>query len=107
MSAAGELRTFSGAIPDPYKRKYAPLRDVSHSPELIQPDVMHLYNLGFGKDLAASATIMIAQSGCWPGRALQARLEHAFQNFKQWCEENGRTSSLKDFDMLKTLKMKS
>ena len=69
--------------------------------------MMHVYNIGFGKDLAASALIMLAQHRVFRGRSVPARLAEAFDEFMTWCDQNGKMPSIKDFDMKKTLKMKS
>ena len=68
---------------------------------------MHSYNLGFGKDLAASGVVLVAMKGFFEGRGFPTKLDSAFVEFKQWCEDNGVTSSLKTFDMTRTFKMTS
>ena len=101
-----QLRTFSGPSPDPFKRdKYGPFRDIpgANHPGVIQPDIMHTYNLGFGKDLAASGIYLVADF--FAGRSRQAKLDQAYESFMHWCDRHCKTSSLKDFDLKKTLKM--
>ena len=108
VTAQGQLRTFRGQPPNPYKpQKYAPFRCICASPNLIQPDFMHSYNLGFGKDLAASGVVLVVMQGLFAGNNFQSKLDAAFVEFKLWCEENAVTSSLKSFDMTRTLKMTS
>ena len=95
--------------PSPFKAKWADFRDVPgmDKPDMIQPDIMHCYNLGFGKDLAASGVIRLCQEGIFGPGKLDHQLERAFASFMVWCEMNGKTSSIKEFDMKKTFKMQS
>ena len=76
-------------------------------PEMIQPDIMHCYNLGFGKDLAASGVIAVTDAGFFGKGSIPKRLEKAFVAFMSWCEQNAYTSSIKEFDLKKTFKMQS
>ena len=76
-------------------------------PEMIQPDIMHCYNLGFGKDLAASGVIAVTDAGFFGEGSIPKRLEKAFVAFMSWCEQNAYTSSIKEFDLKKTFKMQS
>ena len=73
----------------------------------MQPDLMHVYNIGFGKDLAASGLMLLVQHRVFSGRSVPARLEAAFDEFMVWCDQHGKMPSIKDFDMKKTLKMKT
>ena len=68
---------------------------------------MHSYNLGFGKDLAASGVVLVVMQGLFAGNNFQSKLDAAFVEFKLWCEENAVTSSLESFDMTRTFKMTS
>ena len=77
------------------------------NPEMIQPDIMHCYNLGFGKDLAASGVIKACHEGIFGEGSMPLRAEKAFAEFMSWCEQHGRTTSIKEFDLKKTFKMES
>ena len=68
---------------------------------------MHVFNIGFGKDLAASSLVWLAERRVFNGRSIHARLSEAFDQFMLWCEHHGKMPSIKSFDMQKTLKMKS
>ena len=101
------MRSWTEASPDPFKRKRSPLRDVpgGDDPHRIQPDVMHCFNLGFGKDLAASGVILLCRLRQFPGGSFQSRLDAAYEDFASWCQAKSKTSSLKTFE-LKTFKVK-
>ena len=103
-----EARTFSGEIPDPFKRKWSPLRSIpgANNPGWIRPDVMHCFNLGFGKDLAGSSILLLCRLSIFEGSSIGSKLETAFEEFQGWCATNHKTSSLKAFE-LKTFKIQS
>ena len=107
-SATSQLRTFSGRIPNPFKRRFAPLRSIpgGNEPARIQPDIMHCMNLGFGKDLCASSILLLCRFDCFNGASIGKKLENAYEDFRLWCGQNNRTSSLKCFT-LKTCKIQS
>ena len=67
---------------------------------------MHCFNLGFGKDLAASGIFLMARFGAFGAGSIRTKLEAAFGDFELWCREARRTTSLKYFD-LKTFKIQS
>ena len=102
------MRTFSGEIPDPFKAKFSPLRSIpgASNPCIIQPDLMHCFNLGFGKDLGGSAILLLSRLGVFDGSSIAKQLENAYVSFQTWCASNHKTSSLKFFE-LKTFKVKS
>ena len=109
MSSSGQLRTWRGAAPDPYKRnKRSPFRDIpaGSDQQQIRPDLMHCFNLGFGKDLAGSGIMLLCRMEQFPGRSIGARLDAAFEEFRIWLTENKKTSSLKNFE-LKTFKVQT
>ena len=75
-------------------------------PARICPDIMHTYNLGFGKDMVASGIFLLCRHNIFPGASIGAKLDAAFESFKSWCEANRKTPSLKGFE-LKTFKITS
>ncbi|CAE7878231.1 FAM186A, partial [Symbiodinium necroappetens] len=105
---ASQLRTYEGANPSPFKRKFSPLRSVpgGANPNRIQPDIMHCMNLGFGKDLCASSILLLCCLGEFPGSSIKTQLDDAYNQFHSWCRQSGKTSSLKCFE-LKTFKVTS
>ena len=109
VGPTSQLRTWQDPTPDPFSAKWAAFRDVPgmDKPEMIQPDIMHCYNLGFGKDLAASGIIMGCHQGVFGEGSMPMRAERAFGAFMLWCEQNGHTSSIKEFDLKKTFKMQT
>ena len=109
LTAHGQLRSWDDEIPDPFKTgRYSPLRSIpgADSPKRIQPDIMHCFNLGFGKDLAASSLLLLCRLRKFPGRSMASKLNAAYDDFEAWCADNGKSSSIKQFD-LKTFKIKS
>ena len=77
-----------------------------NNPKMIQPDIMHCFNLGFAKDLAGSAVMLGCRLNIFQGNSVDAKLESAYDQFSIWCKNNNVTSSLKKFE-LKTFKIKS
>ena len=109
-SPEGQLRSFVGRNPNPFKRnKVSPLRRIpsGSDPKRIQPDLMHCMNLGFGKDLCRSSILLLCRYNCFGDyRSIGKKLEIAYGEFRLWCDQQHRTTSLKSFD-LKTFKIKS
>ena len=103
-----QVRTFAGEIPNPFKQKVSPLRNIPgcKNPTMIQPDIMHCFNLGFGKDLAGSAVMLLCRLDIFPGNSIGEKLDAAYQDFNSWCKINKRTTFLKKFE-LKTFKITS
>ena len=62
------------------KGKYAAFRDVPgmDKPDMIQPDLMHCYNLGFGKDLAASGVIVVSEAGFFGAGSITRTTRESF-----------------------------
>ena len=95
-------------LPTPFKTTRSPLRDLPScdSPHFVMPDPAHTYAIaGWGKDLVASSIIMMTRLGCFTGRSMGSKLSAAFDNFKSWCKEHHKTTSLTEFS-LKTFKVK-
>lgn len=67
---------------------------------------MHVWNLGIGGDLAASAIVALAQMKVFEGSNCPARLDAAYESFSTWCALNNKTANTKAFEK-KTFKMKS
>ena len=103
-----QVRNWSGDIPDPFKRRISPLRvmPAGDEPRRVKPDVMHSWNLGWGKDMAGSGIILLCRHNVFGPGSIQVKLEAAYLSFRAWCETTRKTTSLKQFD-LKTFKMTS
>ena len=96
-----EIRSWTTACGDsPYhETPFATMRLVPGlgSPLRARPDQMHIFACGYGKDFVASAIIMLCRARFWDGRSVQARLDRAFGNFRAWCRDNRKSTSIKDF----------
>ena len=105
---ASVVRTFAGEIPNQCKQKRSPFRSIPglDDPGCIQPDLMHTFNLGFGKDLASSAIFLLCRHNVFSGSSNAAKLKDAFAEFQAWCTVHGKTSYMKTFE-LKTFKVTS
>ena len=80
VSAQGHARTFLGQPASPYKpNKVAPLRSMpgGNNPECIKPDLMHIFNLGFGGDLAVGAILALQRLRVWGPPTMQKGLDVA------------------------------
>ena len=108
MGPGSQIRTWSGEAPDPFKVKVSPLRAVpgAEDPGRIQPDVLHCFNLGFGKNFCASGILLLCRHNVFAGSSRGEKLEAAYDSFQAFCESTGKTSSLKCFE-LKTFKITS
>lgn len=72
---------------------------------IIKTDVLHSWNLGIGGDLAAGAIVSLARLKVFGGmRALQARLDAAYESFSAWCVINQKSPTTKSFEK-KTFKL--
>ena len=49
---------------------------------------MHCFNLGFGKDFAASSILLLARLGVFGGAKIGVKLQVAFKDFEEWCCRN-------------------
>ena len=59
-SAEGQARSWHGEIPDPFKpHSRSPLLEIpgGGSPDICKPDILHVFNLGVGADMALGAII--------------------------------------------------
>lgn len=87
--------------PNPFKKNEGnPLRSVIglNAPHRVRPDQMHVFAYGYGKDFSASSVVLACRLGVFPGRSLQARMDSAFDAFKQWCTWKKKSTSLASFD---------
>ena len=78
------------------------------SPKKIRIDVAHTYAIcGYGKDDLASCLVFLAcRCNFWGPGTNHNQLELAFQSFRRWCHNNGKTSTILDFSF-QELKIKS
>ena len=108
MSASGQARAWEGVAGSPFKQKVSPLRQVPglQDVDAIKPDLMHVFNLGFGGDMASSTLVALTRLKLFDGRNIPERLGAAFLMFDDWCRQNHKTSSIKEF-ALKKFKMTS
>lgn len=101
MTPTGQLRTWQGRIPNPFKQnKVSPLRSVPgfETPECIRPDLMHCFNIGIGGDLAASGLMAACRMSIFGERSLEKCLDEAHDRFDTWCRLNHKTASIKSFE---------
>lgn len=104
MSSTGQLRTWQGRIPTPFKQnKVSPLRSVPgfETPDCIRPDLMHCFNIGIGGDLAASGLMASCRMSIFGEGSLDKRLDEAHDRFDTWCSQNKKTASIKSFEKKK------
>ena len=101
--------------PKPFKPNIAssPLRGLPFFSTVrasyIQADPAHTYAIcGWGKDLMAGVLlVMIIDLHIFhPTGKLEPSFREAFARFRQWCRDNGRTTSMTEFSF-KTLKIQS
>ncbi|CAK9010590.1 unnamed protein product [Durusdinium trenchii] len=105
VSANGQARSWSGPSPCPFKQKWSPLRSIPgcDNPDRIQPDLLHVWNLGVGGDMCASTILMLSNKVrvIFQGRSLQACLDDAYGKFHSWCVDNRSTTSIMSFEKTK------
>ena len=109
VSCSGQSRQWFGDPPDPFKTGVpSPLRSIpgGELPSSCRPDLLHVFNLGSGADLAAGGLIAMVRMKMFPGRSIQVRLDYALERFTGWCGENRQGTSIQSFE-LKKFKMKS
>ena len=64
-------------------------------------------NLGFGKDLCGSSILLLCRYNCFGNYgSIGKKLESAFDEFRLWCDEHHKATSLKSIS-LKTFKIQS
>lgn len=102
MGPTNEIREWKETVgPNPFKRTEGTgMRSVigMQAPHRAQQDQMHVFAYGYGKDFAASSIVLCAKLCIWPGRSMQARLDHAFASFRSWCATTKHSTSLPGFD---------
>jgi len=104
VSPEGQVRTWSGGIPSPFKaNKVSPLRSIPGcaTPDCIRPDLMHNFNMGIGGDLAASSLMAACRMSIFGDGSFEKRLDRAHDEFDTWCRENHKTPSIKSFEKKK------
>lgn len=102
MSPEGQTRSWSGEIPNPFKPgPQSPLLRIpgGGSPLICKPDILHVYNLGVGADMAIGGILAIQRMGLWSGTTIPAALNHAYDRFRQWCSLFGKYPFIKHFDL--------
>lgn len=106
LSANGPTRSWpsNGVAPSPYHRGIvSPLRTirfVGDNPNFIKTDLAHTYAIaGFGKDHLASSIVFISvRCGFWGHARFEEQLKRAFASFSQWCVDNGKYTTIREFD---------
>lgn len=76
---------------------------------MVKPDLMHVFNIGIGGDMAASCLIALCHMklfGHHSVRSLPKRMDEAYLCFDAWCSKHGHCPRIKDFE-LKTFKVQS
>lgn len=101
MSPEGEARSWEGEVPDPLRPgpRSPLLRIPGISFESCQPDVLHVFNLGVGADMAIGGILAIFRMGLWSGSTIGAALNNAYERFRQWCVRHRQTPFIKSFDL--------
>ena len=75
-----------GVVPWEFTPAYAQLTGFQLT--YIQPDILHCWHLGTGRDLAASALVFMVKGGlCFAGSTQAERLEGATIQLKEFCKE--------------------
>ena len=106
LSASGPTRSWpsNGVAPSPYHQGIvSPLRTirlVGDNPNFIKTDLAHTYAIaGFGKDHLASSIVLISvRCGFWGHARFEELLNRAFASFSQWCVDNGKYTTIREFD---------
>ena len=103
MSRNGFVRTLGpeDANPCPFKAGFpSPLRSIPGGdlPEVVKPDLMHVFNIGIGGDLAASGLISLCHLKVFGNGSLPYRLDKAFDRFCGWCTEHHHSAHVKSFE---------
>ena len=83
----------------PYKG-FAPLQHVPgcHEPKYILLDYLHIFHIGYGMDAAASSVVLLCRLGHFGDhRALDDRLQQAYERFDMWCKINRKQTSIDGF----------
>lgn len=104
MSPEGQARSWNAAVPDPFKPgPRSPLLEIpgGGSANICKPDILHVFNLGVGADLACGAIIAIYRMGLWKGSSVKAALNNAYDRFRDWCQRNRKSPFIKHFDLMK------
>ena len=93
--------------PDPFK-KWSPLRCLPNAgPTFARPDPAHTYAInGWGKDACAGTLLLLVYMQVFGTASVKANLEQAYDRFRVWCRQHGKTSSIKEFSF-KSLKIDS
>ena len=70
------------------------------NPNFIKTDLAHTYAIaGFGKDHLASAIVFISvRCGFWGHARFEEQLKLAFASFSQWCVDNKKYTTIREFD---------
>ena len=99
-------------LPSPFKEEEPPapflrLPTIAYDRQAIKPDVAHTYAIvGWGKDLAASSLILLYRLRVFTGRSLQVALDEAYSDFREYCHERQKSTSIDNFS-LQTFKVES
>ena len=99
-------------MPSPFKDEEPPwpfrrLSTIGDNPANIRADVAHTYAIvGWGKDLAASTLLLLVRLRVFNGRSVQAALDEAYSDFREYCHRTEKSTSITNFS-LKTLKIET
>ena len=89
-----------GALPYKTAEPPSPLRNLigNGDPKYILLDYCHVFHLGYGQDLGASAIVVLAKINFFGGdRALDARLAVAYSRYSSWLKRSKKSGSLNEF----------
>ena len=89
--------------PSPYKRGRNPMLQLPglEQRSSILLDVVHIFHLGYGVDLASSTVTLLGKLGFFGNdRAFDGRLQKAYDAFDLWCKSAGRTTSIDEFSTI-------
>jgi hypothetical protein len=92
---ASWLQTVGTAMPWPGQPNIT--RIPGFSVETDRWDLLHNYHLGFGRDAAGSALVILLQDGVWPGANWDLRLKSAWSTFLSWCKACKKRPRMKEF----------
>ena len=79
-----------------------------NDPKMVKIHLAHTYAIsGWGKDeLASSLVFLCIHCNLFGYGPIDKKLDAAYDNFRQWCVANHKTSTIREFSLLE-LKMQS
>lgn len=103
-TAEGQARSWQGVVPNPFKpHSQSPLLQIpgGGTPDICKPDLLHVFHLGVGADMALGGILAIFRMGLWKGTNLPACLNNAYDRFQDWCSLHHKSPFIKNFDLQK------